>query len=54
MNSRALKVLITGLVLMAIGPVLKITNSFYIGMAIGFIIEGTNAIIHARKRLSSR
>lgn len=54
MNSRALKVLVTGLVIMATGPILKITDGFYIGMAIAFIIEGTNAIILAKKRLSSR
>jgi hypothetical protein len=48
MNSRALKVLITGLVVMAIGPILKITDSFYVGMAIAFIIEGTNTIIQHR------
>ena len=54
MKSRALKALTIGLMIMAIGPVLKITDGFYIGMAIAFIIEGTNAIILAKKRLSSR
>jgi hypothetical protein len=54
MNNRALKVLITGLILMAIGPILNLTNNFYIGMAIGFIIEGTNTIIQVKKQLSSR
>jgi hypothetical protein len=49
MNSRALKVLITGLTIMAIGSILKITDDFYIGMAIAFIIEGTNAIIESRR-----
>jgi hypothetical protein len=54
MNSRASKVLVTGLTIMAIGPLLKITDSFLIGMAIAFIIEGTNTIIQVKKRLSSR
>ena len=48
MNSRALKVLVTGLVIMAMGPILKITDGFYIGMAIAFIIEGTTTIIQHR------
>jgi len=54
MNNRAIKVLITGVILMAIGPILKIPNNFYIGMAIGFVIEGTNTIIQVKKQLSSR
>jgi hypothetical protein len=54
MNGRALKVLITGLILMAVGPLLKITNSFYIGMGIAFIIEGINTIIQVKKVLGSR
>ena len=49
MNSRALKVLITGLVLILMGPILEITDSFYLGISIGLIIEGTNTIIQVKK-----
>ena len=51
MNNRASKVLVTGLTIMAMGPLLKITDGFYIGMAIAFIIEGTNTIIQVKKGL---
>lgn len=49
MNSRALKVLVTGLILMTMGSLLKITEGFYIGMGIAFMIEGTNAIIQVKR-----
>lgn len=50
MNNRATKALIIGLLLMTMGSLLKITEGFYIGMAIAFIIEGTNAIIQVKRK----
>lgn len=51
MNNRATKALIMGLLLMTMESLLKITEGFYIGMGIAFIIEGTNAIIQVKRNI---